>query len=146
MSWTGNPNPFDAVNDAPVQDRLLFDVFTTAFDDNATRGTLSVNQAAGSADPDAGLAAWSAVFSGLVVRRPHQFLHGHRSRRHATSRTRPWAFWSANINYTRANFQSADGLAGVFEHEGDILSVPQLSDLTPFLNRCPDQLQQRRDV
>ena len=38
---------------APVQDRVLFDLFTTGLNDNATRGTLSVNQS--------GLAAWSAV-------------------------------------------------------------------------------------
>ena len=133
MSWTGNPNPFDAVNDAPVQDRLLFDVFTTAFNDNATRGTLSVNQAAGSADPDAGLAAWSAVFSGLVVAGP---TNSYTVITPAGTNVPNSALGIlvSNINYTRANFQSADGLAGVFEHEGDILSVPQLSDLTPFLN------------
>ena len=32
-------NLFDAANSAPVQDRLLFDLFTTAFNDNATRGS-----------------------------------------------------------------------------------------------------------
>jgi len=39
--------------------------------DNATRGTLSVNQSASSydpvANPTAGLAAWAAVFSGMVA-------------------------------------------------------------------------------
>ena len=145
MSWTGNPNPFDAVNDAPVQDRLLFDLFTTAFNDNATRGTLSVNQAAGSADPDAGLAAWSAVFSGLVVAGP---TNSYTVIAPAGTNVPNSALGIlvSNINYTRANFQSADGLAGVFEHEGDILSVPQLSDLIAVPEPRPDQLQQRRDV
>ena len=67
--WTGDTQLtygqyFDAVNTAPVQDRLLFDLFTTAFNDNATRGTLSVNVGA---DERANLAAWSALFSGVVV-------------------------------------------------------------------------------
>jgi len=49
VQWTGNSQLtygqyFDAANTAPVRDRLLFDLFTTAFNDNATRGTLSVNQ------------------------------------------------------------------------------------------------------
>ena len=72
VQWTGDSQLtygqyFDAVNTAPVRDRLLFDLFTTAFNDNATRGTLSVNQGAGSSDPAAGLAAWSALFSGVVA-------------------------------------------------------------------------------
>ena len=46
-TWTGNSaNWVDAANSAPVQDRLLFDIFTTAINDNATRGQLSVNVAA----------------------------------------------------------------------------------------------------
>ena len=57
--WTGNQNRSDATNTIPTQDRLLFDLFTTALDDNATRGQLSVNQ------PH--LAAWSALLSGMVV-------------------------------------------------------------------------------
>ena len=48
---------YDAANCAPVQDRLLFDIFTTRFNDNAVRGTLPVNQTH--------LAAWSALFSGM---------------------------------------------------------------------------------
>ena len=63
MTWTGNENLFDAINAAPGQDRLLFDLFTTAFNDNATRGTLSVNVG----PTNANLAAWSALFSGIVV-------------------------------------------------------------------------------
>ncbi|MGB7767584.1 MAG: hypothetical protein WBN22_01860 [Verrucomicrobiia bacterium] len=61
-------NYFDAANMAPVQDRLLFDLFTTAFNDNATRGQLSVNVGASDpSNPQAGLAAWSALFSGVQV-------------------------------------------------------------------------------
>jgi len=147
-TWAGNQNAFDAINAAPVSDRLLFDLFTTAFNDNATRGTLSVNQSADQYDPDgnpadinpaAGLAAWSALFSGIVVP--------------PINNTNPLATYGVispvgglalsnsalgilitNINYTRYNFTNADGLAGVFEHKGDILSVPQLTDHLPFID------------
>jgi len=66
MTWTGNYNSFDANDSSPVQDRLLFDLFTTAFNDNATRGTLSINVEAGNSALVAGLGAWSALFSGVV--------------------------------------------------------------------------------
>src|SRR5262249_10804999 len=58
-NWSGNHNLFDATNMVPGKDRLLFDLFTTTLNDNATRGRLSVNQNH--------LAAWSAMFSGIVV-------------------------------------------------------------------------------
>ena len=43
----------------PVVDHVLFDVFTTALNENSTRGQLPINQT--------GLASWSAVFSGMVA-------------------------------------------------------------------------------
>jgi hypothetical protein len=57
--WSGDMDPGDAVRTKPVEDRMLFDLFTTAINDNATRGQLSVNQS--------GLAAWSAVLSGVIT-------------------------------------------------------------------------------
>lgn len=68
--WTGNVyNPYDAVNTAPDQDRLLFDLFTAAPDDDATRGQLSVNVGADDPyhDPLDGLASWSALLSGTLA-------------------------------------------------------------------------------
>lgn len=38
------------------------------------------------------------------------------------------------INNTRQSFTNIDGLSHVFEHVGDILAVPQLSDASPFLD------------
>jgi hypothetical protein len=67
MNWTGNFNPNDTVNTGPAQDRMLFDVFSTSINDNATRGRLSVNVAANPNDPAAGLAAWSALFGGVTM-------------------------------------------------------------------------------
>ncbi len=69
--WTGNVNPTNATDlasaanaawTAPAQDRLLFDLFTTAFNDNATRGTLPINVEAGlTNNPAAGLACLVGV-------------------------------------------------------------------------------------
>ena len=44
VNWTGDVNPFDVTNVAPKVDRLLFDIFTSSFNDNATRGQFSVDQ------------------------------------------------------------------------------------------------------
>jgi hypothetical protein len=57
--WSGNLNFADAFFTRPATDRRLFDVFTTAINENASRGRLSVNQT--------NLAAWSAVFGGVVA-------------------------------------------------------------------------------
>jgi hypothetical protein len=130
---TGNLNSFDATNTAPVQDRLLFDLFTTAFNDNATRGTLSVNQSAGSSDPAAGLAAWSALFSGMVVLPSQTNYTVIAPVGGLAISNSALGILVTNINYARNNFTNADGLVGVFEHKGDILSVPQLTDQSPFL-------------
>ena len=127
---------YDAANSAPVADHDLFDLFTVAPNPNATRGTLSVNQTH--------LAAWSAVFSGLVA---------------LTNATPVPASYNAPvitnlvispagvdvpdsavgqivtaISNTRANFTNTDGVVGTFEHVGDILSVPTLTEQSPFLN------------
>ena len=137
MNVTGDANPYDAANMAPVQDRLLFDLFTTALNDNATRGTLSINQSANQynpvANPAAGLASWSALFSGMVV--STNPVNGYTVIAPAgpAGVRSPLGILVTNINYFRSNFRSPDGLAGVFEHTGDILSVPQLTDQSPWL-------------
>jgi hypothetical protein len=138
--WTGDTQLtfsqyFDAENSAPAQDRLLFDLFSTAFDDNATRGQLSVNVGANDPNnPQAGLAAWSAVFSGVIV--PTNATGGYTVIQPVgTTGTNSPLYQIVNgINQTRTNFQNADGLTGTFEHSGDILAVPQLTDQSPFFN------------
>jgi hypothetical protein len=160
--WTGdtqlaNGQNYDAANSAPVQDRLLFDVFTTALNDNATRGQLSVNVAAGETNnPLAGLAAWSALFSGVIplTNTPvTQFFNPltEQGVQHANLVTNYTALSPinpagqagmssilggivTNINRTRTTFTNADGLVGSFEHVGDILAAPQLTFQSPFLN------------
>ena len=146
-NWTDDLNSFDATNIAPIQDRLIFDLFTTGFNDNATKGTLSVNQS--------GLAAWSALFSGVVVLSNNAV--DFKIKNNPQSQTQPPAFTSTNIqpvgvdgvnsalwqlvngvngiNQTRSNFVNIGGLKGSFSHVGDILGTPALTDQSPFLNR-----------
>ena len=139
MKWTGNMNDKDAQLTAPVRDRFIFDLFTTAPNDNASRGQLSVNQS--------GLAAWSAVLSGVVVltnTAPDSALY-----------TSPPAFGWTNIapagldpvnsplwqlvegpdgiNVTRDNTNLFP--SRVFTHLGDVLAAPALTERSPFLNQ-----------
>jgi hypothetical protein len=153
-TWTGDIFGFDSANAAPVEDRLLFDLFTTAVNDNATRGQLSVNISSNS------LAAWSAVFSGVNVlsnnlpnsgNPPNASVPTHYQRplplqyppRYTNLVINPaganvnnsaLAQIVAGIDRTRATFTNADSLVGAFEHVGDILATPQLTERAPFLN------------
>jgi hypothetical protein len=133
-TWTNHTgNVIDAGNTVPIQDRLLFDLFTTAPNDNATRGQLSVN--VGAVQNGYNLAAWSALFSGMVVP--------------ATSSTNSYSVISPagaaftgsplgklvqGINNARSGFKNSDGVKGVFEHKGDILATPELTEKSPFLD------------
>ncbi|MEY4917316.1 MAG: hypothetical protein RL616_1229 [Verrucomicrobiota bacterium] len=138
MTWLGDTDEFDGANSRPIQDALLFDLFTTASHPNATRGTLSANQNH--------LAAWSAVLSGIQV---------------LTNITEVPAFdfppvltnlviqpaglnvvdspvfqivnGADGINATRANKNLFPD--GAFRRVGDILRVPALTEVFPFINR-----------
>ena len=126
--WTGNGNTFDATNAAPVQDAQLFDLFSTAPNPNATHGTLSVNQTH--------LAAWSAVLSGLTV--PNNLTGGYTNIPPAGADAGNSAVGlivngTLGINATRANFTNTDGVIGAFEHVGDIVRTPALTEQSPFL-------------
>ncbi|HLX94702.1 MAG TPA: hypothetical protein VKU37_03060 [Verrucomicrobiae bacterium] len=157
--WTGDSalasgQFYDAANTAPVQDRLLFDNFTTAFNDNASRGTLSVNVGASDTNNlQAGLAAWSALLSGVIALSNNAVdatISTNAGMQHANSIAYYTSFpvnpagpggmgsvlgqLVANINQTRTNFVNADGLVGTFEHAGDVLATPALTTQSPFLN------------
>jgi hypothetical protein len=156
--WTGDTQLaygqyFDADNSAPVQDRLLFDLFTRAFNDNATRGTLSVNQNH--------LAAWSALFSGLVVlsnNAPDNLRISNVVQYQYPPPSNSWMIiqpagpaWTNSplgqlvngINPTRANTNLFPLQA--FAHVGDILATPQLTEQSPFLN-WNDAVQQQNGI
>ena len=152
MTWTGNQNRSTPPTAAPVQDRLLFDLFTTAINDNATRGTLSVNQ-----NPIA--AAWSALFSGVVAvsnnaadgsnirfissnpqseNPPPIYTGTNISSRRVYRLNIPLTNQPAlvqivqGINQTRANTNLFPSQS--FAHVGDILAVPQFTEQSPFLS------------
>jgi hypothetical protein len=155
VNWTGNMNPFDVTNTAPKKDWLLFDLFTTAFNDNATRGQLSVN--VGSAPGTHSLAAWSALFSGLVV--PTTLTNTYTVINPAgpagarvpagppPTNNSPLCLGylvqngTNGINDVRAMFTNSDGVVGAFEHVGYILSVPALTVRSPFLAGLNPQTQ-----
>jgi len=148
-NWTGDNSSFDAVNLAPTQDRELFDIFTTALNGNATRGQLPINVGASdTGDPAAGLAAWSAAFSGLVV--PTNIIGTHPPVviTPAGVNLAGSILYSlvTNINYYRTTFTNTTSQGGAFKRVGDILSVPALSQNSPFLaglnltNSIPDAL------
>jgi hypothetical protein len=145
--WTGNFNPTNTTYTAPVQDRLLFDLFTTAFNDNATRGTLSVNVGTPNGPS---LAAWSALFSGAVALSNNaastfSFRMTPHYQGPSISNTfviiqpagpagtnSPLGQLVNGINQTRANTNLFP--LQTFTHVGDILRVPQLTERSPFLN------------
>jgi hypothetical protein len=133
-NWTGNINSYDASNTIPAWDRLLFDIFTSAINDNSTRGQLSVNvEAEKTNDSMAGIAAWSALFSGMVV--PTSLTNTYTIIQPAgiTNSTSTLGQIVTSINYFRSHFQNVDGLVGAFEHSGDILATPQLTEQSPYL-------------
>jgi hypothetical protein len=138
--WTSDTNQFDAVNASPVQDRLLFDNFSTALNDNATRGQLSVNMGA---NDRPSLAAWSAVLSGVVALTNTTAFPQYQLLTNSPLTIDPAGPAGissrvgqlvTNINFVRAQFKNPDGLTGVFEHVGDILATPWFTEKSPFLN------------
>ncbi len=139
--WSGNPDAYDALRTQPATDRLIFDLFTTAFGDTASRGQLSINQS--------GVAAWSAVFSGVLAvtntlsDSQVQGLQYEIPRQPPTYRPivvqpagddplSPLATLVNDINHARATNRSG---MGVFTNLGDVLSAPALTVESPFLNR-----------
>ena len=154
--WTGDQNAYDAYNSAPVQDRVLFDLFTATPDSASTAGRLNVN--IGANDPNnslAGLASWSALLSGAITfsndlsnTRANAIYYQNPLPSQSGVGYAPWTIQPAGlnsadspmtnivrgINSARTNFVGIDGLQGTFEHVGDVLSASELSDASPFLN------------
>ena len=139
VQWTGNTNGFgfDATNAVPVTDRYLFDLFTTKVNDNGRRGTLPVNVGSGGSDPARGLAAWSALFSGMVVMSNTAsgitpIVISPAGTGGITNSAVGWMV--TNINFARTNMVNFDGVKEVFEHIGDVLRSPLLTEQSPFLD------------
>jgi len=122
---------------------LLFDIFTTRYNDNSARGTLPVNVGMGRSD--GGLAAWSAVFSGMTaLTNTLRFPLASTPLTYANHFISPAGVDVANsalwkivngtngINATRANTNLFP--QQVFTHPGQILATPALTVASPFLN------------
>ena len=130
-NWCGSTNVFEAAALAPANDRRLLEVFTTAFNDNAARGQLSVNQT--------NLAVWSALLSGVVALQGT--INGIAS---APATNFPFVVIDpVGTNgqaspllqmITAINNDRKTNYHGAFQHLGDILSVPELTENSPFLN------------
>jgi hypothetical protein len=151
--WSGSLGTY------PSQDYKLLDVFTTAPNENAARGLLSVNQAH--------RAAWSAVLSGVpvisnslpeqvVLPNPRAILEPNAFTPMFIEPATPQiARIVDSINSYRANqlqmvqgrnpanpnptviepyFQTNQFAHGVFEHLGDILGAPGLTYESPYVN------------
>ncbi len=139
QKWTGNtalfPNavPFaDSFMSSPINDWAIFDLFTAAPNDNATRGQLSINQ------PN--YAAWAAVLDGVIV------LSNSPTTGYApvvidpNDPNGPVFTIYQSIQNARLNGNRYGGLLGltnangVFTRLGDILAAPALSVTSPFLD------------
>ena len=135
----------------PVNDWKLMDIFTTAVNDNAARGLLSVNQT--------NIASWSALLSGVplltdiknaadpvpTLLRPdspelRQILAGYTTPANVfVPGLLQWLNPSNSLAKVAAGFAPtllAPG--GYFTNLGSILSVPTLSDRSPLLNAKVD--------
>jgi hypothetical protein len=139
-NWTGNINPLDAVLTRPVQDRLMFDVFTTSLSDTATRGQLNVNQF--------GLAAWSAALGGLIGLTNNA---DDGVLQYGTNVVDDWVLYPAGVDVDPTNSavhriwagvqrtRTATNLFnGAFGRAGDVLNTPELSVESPLLNRSSE--------
>ncbi len=140
--WAGNRLVDDAENNQPQTDRVLFDVFTTALNENATRGQLSINQT--------NLAAWSAVFGGMLMLQNtntdsqlvdnngwtgfgSDFISPAGNFDLLTTNTFPaMVKLVEGINRTRANTNLFRNQT--FQYLGDILATPELTLASPFIN------------
>ena len=112
----------------PTNDWRLMDVFTTALHPNASRGLLSVNQT--------NLAAWSAVLSGVNVL--SNSLPDSGLNKNTVPEFNPVVVDPGSTQLLamvegiiKAKLRAKDQ---VFRHMGDVLSAPELTLQSPFLN------------
>jgi hypothetical protein len=128
--WTGNFNMNDVALTAPINDRQLVGVLVPLMNTNAPEQLLSVN--------DPSLTDWSSVFGGMVVisnSTPFPLFQPPTYSLLTINPADPITEQLAiAINAMRMQFQNADGSVGTFENIGDILSTPQLTEQSPFLN------------
>lgn len=105
----------------PINDRYILDLFTTAVNDNAARGQLSVN--------NTNLAAWSAALSGVnVMANMSSNLFIEPAGVYTLAQPTPVAAIVAGIQRAMTNYPG-----GMFNRLGDVLATPELTTRSPFL-------------
>jgi hypothetical protein len=132
QNWSGNANLIDAGTMQPTNDWAIFDLFTTAPNDNASRGQLSINQT--------NFAAWAAILDGVIVI-TNDATNGFKPLV-IDPNTNSFALQQIvnGINAQRAATVTINNLVQplypgqVFTRLGDVLSTPQLTVASPFLN------------
>jgi hypothetical protein len=128
--WTGNYNINDAALTAPINDRQLVGWLVPLMNTNAPEQLLSVN--------DSSLTDWSAVLGGMVALTNSTAFPQFQPATYGLLTIDPAGSAVGQlvtaINTMRTQFKNADGLVGTFENIGDILSTPQLTEQSPFLN------------
>jgi hypothetical protein len=140
MNWSGS------MGTHPTNDWKILEQFTTALDDNAARGLLSVNQP--------GLAAWSAVLSGVVVQTNlttpevlNRDLDGVQRAQFRARTIEPAHLQALPQNQNQPSqmismVNGPNGINGVrqffpngrFQHLGEVLSAPALTLQSPYLD------------
>jgi hypothetical protein len=125
---------YDAYFTQPTNDWRLLDLFTTALNDNATRGQLSINQT--------NLAAWSAVLSGVIVLTNTVDVNGNPVL--SPQVIEPAGVydpfdptnWPPLVQLVKRinDIRATNTTRGVFSHLSDLLAVPELTVASPFLN------------
>jgi hypothetical protein len=143
QKWSGNfqmitnydgkgTTNLDAALSFPISDWKLFDLFTTAPNENATRSQLSVNQT--------NIAAWSAVLGNIIVA-TNTFTNANYTIMDPAgaydvfkpNNYPPLARMVNGIINARTNFVGTN-----FHHVGEILAAPELTVKSPFLDNRID--------
>ena len=127
----------DALFSHPTNDYYILDLFTTALDDDMSRGQLSVNQA--------NLGAWSAVLSGVdVLRDASDDTVIQPAGAYLATAPTPVAQIVYGINRARSitNWFPLQ----TFNRLGDILRVPELTTNSPFLNPTAMNIQSKPNI
>ena len=129
-----NALTYDALFTHPTNDYYLVDLFTTSLDDTLSRGKMSINQS--------GLAAWSAVLSGVNVLLTNNvdFIIQPAGAYLPPPAAQPPLVTLVNaINNVRATNSTGAAFGAVpaaaFSRLGDILKVPELTVNSPFIAR-----------
>ncbi len=114
----------------PTNDWYLTDLFTTGFDDNASRGRMGVNQT--------NIAAWSAILGGVPVWTNQDLISGQPDLGRVIIQPSSLSIQpqQSQVHQIVTSLMTAQSQRpfGVFRLMGDVLSTPGLTDQSPFLN------------